>query len=306
MTFGDPSSYTFLGTSRDVHVCDACGKKDLRRTFVVSEDEGGETMYLGADCAGKALGLSGTPRALALKLRSLEKRRGTKAAPKIKNREDVPRVIEGEIDGAVSRAIASGARSPVEYVGAGMTGIVLTDGKKVYKVARHSRSTLAEEAEWLLDAAKVPFVKGHVAGHVVWNAEHGVIVRDYVKGRPGRWGEEGKLRDLHDEIERHMLPAGWSAPEFKGDSYIMTDAGPILVDASMPSRVGKNLVGYVEDVLDGKREASETLSDLAFMLRREVIAKFNPKGTIEARDMRRLLNRLEERGVDFDRSYKDV
>ena len=304
MTFDDPSSYTFEGTTRDVHTCDACGKTDLPRTFILI-DSHGETLHLGSECAGKALGLSGAPRTFAAQLRKMQ-RPAREVVPTLMNERDVPRAIEGEMRNAMARAVAAGAGPRLEFVGAGMTGIVLSDGKRAYKVARHSPDTLAEEAEWFVDAAKVPFVKDHVPANVQWDEKNGVIVRDFVDGRRGGWSDESKLFELHQKIGEQMRKAaGWSAPEFKGDSYIITPSGkPILIDGSMPHRVGKNLVGYVEDVLDGKRVSREPLSDLAFALRAEIVAKHNPRGSVPAKDVMRLLKRMREAGVQFDPSWE--
>ena len=100
-----------------------------------------------------------------------------------------------------------------------------------------------------------------------------VIVRDCPRKDPdesmSRW--ESRLWDLHREIERDMLPHGWTAPEFKPDSYVLTAQGPILVDASMPSRVGAVLARYVEGIVAGARPlGNDSPSDLAFAVRREV------------------------------------
>lgn len=304
MEFDDSSSYTFEGTTRDVHTCDACGKTDLPRAFILI-DSHGETLYLGADCAGKALGLSGSPRTFASQLRKM-RRPVREVVPTLMNVRDVPRAIEGEMRNAMARAVAAGAGPRLEFIGAGMTGIVLSDGKHAYKIARHSPDTLAEEAEWFVAAAKVPFVKDHVPANVRWDEKNGVIIRDFVDGRAGRWGDESKLRDLHSEIDKQMREkAGWSAPEFKGDSYIITPSGQqVLIDGSMPIRVGQNLVGYVEDVLDGRRVSREPLTDLAFALRAEIIAKHNHRGTVPAKDVARLLKRMREAGVEFDPSWE--
>ena len=54
------------------------------------------------------------------------------------------------------------------------------------------------------------------------------------------------------------------------------------------------------------RTPRESMSDLAFALRREIIAKHNPHGTIPAKDVLRLLKRLREAGVNFDPSWERV
>lgn len=47
---------TYLGTSRDVTICDQCGKVDLTKTVALDVD--GEVVYYGVDCAANALRLS--------------------------------------------------------------------------------------------------------------------------------------------------------------------------------------------------------------------------------------------------------
>jgi hypothetical protein len=174
--------------------------------------------------------------------------------------------------------LAASARPPLEYVGAGMTGIVFCAGDVAYKVARDTRpidhQIFEEEAEWLEAASHVPEVAPHVARFRHFDPENLVIERDCPHPDPDmsawRYGE-GKLFDLHGRIEREMIPHGWTAPEFKPDSYVITSRGPVLVDASMPSRVGAELAQYIEDVVSGERELRTTQpSDLAFYVRREI------------------------------------
>lgn len=177
----------------------------------------------------------------------------------------------------VARAAAGGMPRGAEYMGAGMTGVVFCVGEVAYKVARStqpiSHSMFGDEAEWLDAAARVGSVAPHVARIHRFDPVNLVIVRDCPRKDPdqsmSRW--ESRLWDLHREIERDMLPHGWTAPEFKPDSYVLTAQGPILVDASMPSRVGAVLARYVEGIVAGARPlGNDSPSDLAFAVRREV------------------------------------
>jgi len=83
-----------------------------------------------------------------------------------------------------------------------------------------------------------------------------------------------------------MEPHGWGAPEFKPDSFVYAPhRGPVLVDASMPNRLGRRMVAYVLDVLNGRRPLPRTFrgdeagawKDLAFYIRREATAGAIPK-----------------------------
>lgn len=190
----------------------------------------------------------------------------------------VPAVVLPQMPDVVARALAAGAQPPLEYIGDGMTGVVFCVGDVAYKVARHTspsnHASFEDEAEWLITASYVRDVAPYVAQIHHFDADNLVIERDCVRPDPDRtpyrYGE-GKLFDLHRNIERAMLPHGWSAPEFKLDSYVITLGGPVLVDAGMASRVGSELARYVEAVVSGERPLwNTTPSDLAFYVRREI------------------------------------
>jgi len=169
----------------------------------------------------------------------------------------------GQIDSAVARAIAAGAEAPLDLQGLGMTAWVFCDARGVaYKVARDlSRSVfgmLAQEAEWLRVANTVPGVQMHVARFYAWRPDLGVIVRECVRAKrrdlQRRMKTEGDLWDLHRAIERAMLPYGFTAPEIKADSYVLTrDRGPVLVDAGFANKTGSRLA---HDVARRHRDTS--------------------------------------------------
>lgn len=220
----------------------------------------------------------------------------------IKNPDDVHPYIRAEIAGAIERALAAGAAPPLEYVGAGMFGIVLCDAQDVaWKVARTGgrpvgkdkkhddfmREMLDNEYEWLRDAAKTPAAL-NVAPVYALHPEQIVLERECVRGMPGGWNIGRELRDLHKRIEEAVEPLGWSAPEFKEDSYIVREDGiPVLVDISMPHRLGMNLADWVDDVLDGRRRTHLDWHTLGFLIVREV-----PYKTIPDDYARELLRRL--------------
>lgn len=169
-----------------------------------------------------------------------------------------------QMDDIVARAIAAGAKPPLEYIGTGMTAVVFCVNGVAYKVARRERTrelrTLGTEAEWLETAKTVPWVKDHVAQIHHFDSENDVIVRECPMSAPDRtpyrYGES-KLWDLHyEEIGKRMLPYGWSPPEFKPDSYVITDRGPVLVDASFAWRVGQRLLNHANDLIQGRIEPS--------------------------------------------------
>ena len=190
----------------------------------------------------------------------------------------VPAIVRPQMPSVIERAIAAGAPEPLEYVGAGMTGVVLCADGVAYKIARDTRpidhQIFEEEAEWLEAASQVPNVAPYVATFEGFDPDNLVIVRACPQTDPDmsawRYGED-KLFDLHRRIEREMIPYGWTAPEFKPDSYVLTKQGPILVDASMPSRVGNELAEYVQAVVAGDRPLwTSRPTDLAFAVRREI------------------------------------
>lgn len=210
---------------------------------------------------------------------------------RVRDRQDY-RAVEQEFEDALQRAIAAGAQPPLDFVGAGMTGIVFRAGGQAFKVARGSAATfLQEEAEWLRDAARVPGVREHVVRFTRYDATHGVLVREHVPQREDYRRNESKLFDLHQRIGKLMRTVGWGAPEFKPDSYVYAPhRGPVLVDASMPHRFGRRAIEYVVDVLRGRRplpkrsyqSEKDAWKDLAFDVRREATDKLVPVATANA------------------------
>jgi hypothetical protein len=200
---------------------------------------GGAELYVDGSCGSRTGGycgrsFNGAARAF---VRVMDERHPA--------REDAPR---GAYRTGPRRAnpVDSTSLSEREFMGVGMYGVVLCDGKgRAFKVARYetptSYASLEDEAEWLRDAAKVPAVAPHVARFRSWHPDEGVI---------------------HDLIRAEMIPNGWGAPEFKGDSYVLreSDGRPVLVDAGMAIRYGKNLLKYARAV-EPKKGAQITLPD---------------------------------------------
>ena len=218
---------------------------------------------------------------------------------RVRDRQDY-QAVKGEFDDAAGRAVVAGAQPPLEFVGAGMTGIVFRVAGTAFKVARGSAATfLQDEAELLRDAARVPGVREHVAKFERYDARCGVLVREHVEQREDYRRNESKLFDLHQRIGRLMRSVGWGAPEFKPDSHVYAPhRGPVLVDASMPHRFGRRAIEYVIDVLRGRRllprrsyqTEEQAWTDLAFDVRREATDKLVPVATANA-----LIRRLAEK-----------
>jgi hypothetical protein len=206
-----------------------------------------------------------------------------------------------EVLKAEMRAHQASAPEALEYVGIGMYGIVFCDKNNVaWKVFRHQdaapedilrflRVVLAEEYEWLRDAAETLIV-GSVAQAYAMYPDEIVLKRECIRGYPGTWAKSRELRILHGKIEKAMIPKGWTAPEFKEDSYVYeSEDRPRLVDISHAQRIGMNLAGFVDDVLEGRRETYKRPRDLAFFIIREW-----PYKTIPEEVTRDLLARLIE------------
>jgi len=195
----------------------------------------------------------------------------------VSNAEDVDRVVIGQMEGVVERAMAAGASAPLTYVGAGMTGVVLRSGPRSYKVARNltptRHSSFEAEAEFFQACSRVPEIREQVAQIRKFDPYRLVIIKRYVPRDPEAkaWKNETAIWELHKRIEATMIPHGWTAPEFKADSYVLSEAGPVLVDGTFAHRVGLVLLQYATDLLDERRPWwDETPRDLAFALRMEV------------------------------------
>lgn len=170
------------------------------------------------------------------------------------NSDEVHPLVVPRIKDIVDRALRSGAQPPLDYMGAGMYGAVLCDSRgRSYKVYDRLEDVV-EEGEWLEVAQTVPGVQEYVPRLYGIYEDTFIVEKDCVVGRPGRWSDESKLFDLHQIIRKLMIPHGWTAPEFKGNSWIITESEhTVLVDHSMANRVGFGLVAYVQGVLDGER-----------------------------------------------------
>ena len=241
------------------------------------------------------LALGGVAFAKAFRRRSLGTGglgRGGLAAASLPSseRQYVPKAIEDEIDDAVTRAGAAGADGALEYMGAGGEGIVFCQGSTAYKVGRRGRSLL-EEAQFLRKAGTLPRLKQHIARFIRYDKDHQVIVRECVRGERLRASQEGKAYDLAEDIEKALIPYGFTAPERKPSSWVMVRGrGPVLVDGGYAHRVGHELVKHVLDVLDGRtpRLPWEKNTDLQYAVRAE------RDRTIPGPVAERLLSRLRK------------
>ena len=153
--------------------------------------------------------------------------------------------VKEEIPSAAARAVEAGADpAELKYVGAGGEAIVLRAGTVAYKVSRRrtKKGRLSNEA-----AALAALAVHGLGPHVYeYDADLDVIVRDHVEGHPGTWGESRKIREAYDEAVRVLAPDGFTAPEFKEDSFIIEDDGrPVMVDVGFVHLTGQRLVDDV-------------------------------------------------------------
>lgn len=228
----------------------------------------------------------------------------------LENPREVPHFILPEITESLMRAMAAGAKPPLRYAGAGMFGIVFGDHwERAWKVARigdvsaalkgrlFMLDSLTSEYEWLRAAAQSE-IKSYVPEAYAIYPDQLVLEREFVEGYEGTWADDRRLMDLHKTIEAAMLPRGWTAPEFKENSYIIRpDNTAVLVDISMAMRVGMNLAGYVEAVLGGL-PSHENWKDLAYSILSETRHVTIPKDVA-----RRLLERLISKDPEVSRLF---
>lgn len=198
---------------------------------------------------------------------------------------------------SVGRALEAGAEPPLDYKGSGATGNVICDRRgHAFKVSRHSKTDnfVADEAEWLETAQRVPGAKEHVATFYKYHPELHVLERECVAG--GEVPADYPLQQLHDNIAAAMKPNEWSPPEFNYNAYVNTAGrGPVLVDAGFAARYGTRFVEYVEDLFAGRRpwRKFETPDELVCRL-----FTYNAKPyTQRVLDLVRRLERLATAGV---------
>lgn len=229
-------------------------------------------------------------------------------------------LVQPDIPETVERALAAGATPPLEYMGAGMYGVVLCDAKQLaFKVFRilprviggpraanwaeyaHEnpslRQTVVDEAEWLAAANESPTLAPHVPRFMAWDDEQGVLVRECMTGKPGGWNEESSLHKMHRSLDKAaMTEIGWTMPEFKGDAWVQDerDGQWKLVDTGWAQRVGRNLLRHVVDHIEGRIPPYARLDDLAFYVRRESGPRL---GTIDPEEAAPVLERLYAAGA---------
>lgn len=242
----------------------------------------------------------------------------------LQNLEHAPSRYQGEVRSAAARALRAGARAPLEYIGMGMTGVVFCDARgRGFKVGRRDspvhRKMLSEEAEWLSVAATVPEIRAHVPRFYRYHRRENVIERECLRAQERRGYHTPRVDryTMHERIDRAMRAHGWSSPEFKDDSYVFSPGrGLVLVDASMPHRVGKRLAARAAEVLRGARFFDESPSDLAWALRMEAGKSLPSDFAHRMSDRLLSLPRAEERPqngeardpqrLDKKRLWKDI
>lgn len=192
---------------------------------------------------------------------------------------DPERVNVGDNDLAelAGRAIEAGARAPLRWLGTGASAAVFRgDEGLAWKVSRHpsprARAGLEDEAGWLAAAAAFPDLAPFVAHFVAWHPGPAVIARECVEPRAqgGLWWNDARAWRRFEVLVARMREAGWGAPEWKRDSWVVTaDRGPVLVDAGPAVRLGWNHARAVAEMLAGRRPRIESWRSLAWEVRME-------------------------------------
>lgn len=211
----------------------------------------------------------------------------------IVTRDRLPEKYLDEIEDAGDRAVSVGAQEPLQYVGMGATGIVFCGAEErawkcgrirkaqvrsLYEPEEHYRNMLGDEYEFLRDACHVPSLRRSIACPYAFHEGAVVIERQCPTPRDYGKVNESRLFDLFKRIRETMRPHGWQGLEFKTDGFVVTDHGPVLVDAGFSSRVGWKLVRHVEDLLNGSRvvDSWTRIPDLDWNMRMDALEGLIP------------------------------
>lgn len=222
------------------------------------------------------------------------------------NEDRVPDWALLDVVRTLPRTGRAGARFPVTFMGVGMTSVVYCDAAGLaFKVSRQdtesARAFLGREAEYLRVAGQVPFAREHTARLIAFRPDLGVIVRECLRGPSGHGYGRGKkgrdLWELHQAVGRIMERHGFTAPEFKEDSYVIVRGrGPVLVDAGFSHATGRRVAKAALDVAAG-RVRSDELEDrpesLSYDVATEADAGALPR-PVAARILRRLRDAAPE------------
>jgi hypothetical protein len=190
------------------------------------------------------------------------------------------------------RAVAAGAdEDSLYYVGAGAEGVVFADKYgRAYKVARWAEppfASLQSEAEALEALADSPAAQ-YAARLYGFDAEHGVLVREMVEGHRGGWSDGTKLRRVHEEIGKALREREITSPEYKEDSYIITDSGPKIVDVGFTQAIGKRAARKLREHIQHVRP-----TDDLFSLQFDISSTFS-EGALSAEQALAMFDRLVE------------
>lgn len=209
----------------------------------------------------------------------------------------MPGLIRDEWPLVQARLESLGLTGEFRYLGAGATAVVLLGPEgNAYKVARSEFATemLSTEYEYLTS------MQGSDVGGALprpMGFQNGVLVREGVPGRAGRWGTRG-LRELYERIAAESRAHEWTPPEFKEDSFIVTDDGRIvMVDVGFTNRTGNRHADYVEAQLEaGEHFTERDARDAAWALRMDAADEL--VSPMRARELQARLEALVGRSLD--------
>lgn len=179
------------------------------------------------------------------------------------------------------RAINAGADpSTLKIIGEGGEGVVFTDRTgKVFKVGKKDLYNEAVALSVLAQYDYAPRFYGY-------DNKNNVIVRDYVEGKIGRWGDD--LWDHYQTIGKILNENDLTRPEYKEESFVFLPDGRVhMYDVGFVHLLGKRLV----DDLKRKDPSLITDSMEAFDYESDVIAAVND-GYLTKEQGRKMLSRL--------------
>lgn len=157
--------------------------------------------------------------------------------------------VRDEVLQAARKAVATGAASDLQYLGAGAEGILFLSRGRVFKVGR--RNNLRDEAELLAALYHTPD-RGFVPGFVNYNKELDVLVREYVEGDRGTWGSGTLLRKAYDVLCARAKSLDFTCPEFKEDSFIVRPSGyVVMVDLGFTQPVRARAAERLREQFEG-------------------------------------------------------
>lgn len=105
------SAYKVLGTTDETHICEHCGKSNLKKVVVLEHTETGNVVRYGVTCAQRALGIKAEAIAYEIELRNKVDRMRNAGFGLVKILSYMPRSANAYIEN--DRLYAKGIKAPL-------------------------------------------------------------------------------------------------------------------------------------------------------------------------------------------------